>query len=99
MRCVCMCVCVRAWVAADDVSDGSGSCDPAISDRPPAERTPHFRALNTHKQKNQRNRNEKRRLHPVGAQTKTQDRKMVLRHGGAPLVAESEIGRLPECTG
>ena len=35
----------------------------------------------------------------MGAQTETQDRKMVLSHGGAPLVAESEGGRLPECTG
>ena len=32
--------------------------------------------------KGQRNRNEKRSLHPVVAQGKTQDRKMVLRHGG-----------------
>ena len=40
-----------------------------------------------------RNRKEKRRLHPVGAQRKTQNRKMVLRHGGAPFVAESEVGR------
>ena len=54
----------------------------------------------THKQKEQRNdRKGKRRLHPVGAQTETQDRKMVLSHGGAPLVAESEGFRLPECTG
>ena len=36
---------------------------------------------------------------PVGVQKKTQNRKMVLRHGGAPLVAESEGFRLPECTG
>ena len=35
----------------------------------------------------------------MGAQTETQDRKMVLSHGGAPLVAESEGFRLPECTG
>ena len=27
------------------------------------------------------------------------NRKMVLRHGSAPLAAESEGGRLPECTG
>ena len=32
--------------------------------------------------KEQRNRKEKRSLHPVVAQGKTQDRKMVLRHGG-----------------
>ena len=53
----------------------------------------------THKQKEQRHRKEKRRLHPVGAQRKTQNRKMVLRHGGVPLVAESEVGRRPKCTG
>ena len=51
----------------------------------------------THKQKEQRNMKEKRRLHPVEAQTKTQTRKMVLKHGVAPLVAESRFGR-PECT-
>ena len=34
----------------------------------------------------------------MGAQTGTQDRKMLLGRGGAPLVAESECGRLPERT-
>ena len=44
----------------------------------------------THKQKEQRNRKEKRRLHPLGAQAETQDWKTVLRHGGAlPREAES----------
>ena len=28
-----------------------------------------------------------------------QHREMVLKHGGAPLVAESGLGRQPECTG
>ena len=38
----------------------------------------------THKQKEQRNRKEKRRRPPSeGAQAKTQNRKTVLRHGGA----------------
>ena len=37
---------------------------------------------------------EKRRVHPLGAQAETQDRKTVLRHGGAlPREAESEGGR------
>ena len=43
----------------------------------------------------QRNGRGKRMLHPVGAQRKarqTQNRKMVLRHGGAPLVTESKGG-------
>ena len=53
----------------------------------------------THKQREQRNRKEKRNLHPSEAQTKTEHKMMVLRHGGAPLVAESGVGRLPECTG
>ena len=43
--------------------------------------------------KEQRNRKEKRRLHPVGVQRKTQYQKMVLRHGGALLVAGGEVGR------
>ena len=47
--------------------------------------------------KEERHRSEKRRQHPAGAQTKTQKKKMVLvtvlRHGGAPLVAEGEVGR------
>ena len=49
----------------------------------------------------QRNRRGKRRLHPVGAQRKarkTQNRKMVLRHGGAPLVTERKGGRRPAGT-
>ena len=38
----------------------------------------------THKQKEQRNRKEKRRRPPSeGAQAKTQNRKTVIRHGGA----------------
>ena len=42
----------------------------------------------------QRNRKEKRMLHPLGAQAETQDRKTVLRHGGAlAREAESEGGR------
>ena len=47
------------------------------------------------KQKEQGNRKEKRKLpvHPVEAQTKIQNREMVLKHGGAPLVAESRLGR------
>ena len=36
----------------------------------------------------QRNRKEKRKLHPGEAQTETEHGMMVLRHGGAPLVAE-----------
>ena len=33
------------------------------------------------------------------AQTKTQNRRMVLKHGGAPLVGdESGLGRRAECT-
>ena len=49
----------------------------------------------THKQKEQRNMKEKRRLHPVEAQTKTQNRRVLLRHGGAPLITRSwpESGR------
>ena len=49
----------------------------------------------------QRNRRGKRRLHPVGAQRKarkTQNRKMVLRHGGAPLMTERKDGRRPAGT-
>ena len=45
-----------------------------------------FRA--THKQKEQRNRKEKGRLHPVETQRKTQNPRMVLqvlKHRGAPL--------------
>ena len=46
-----------------------------------------------HKQKEQRDRKEKRRLHPLGAQSETQDQKTVLRYGGAlPREAESEGG-------
>ena len=55
--------------------------------------------LHTKAERAKKNRKEKRRLHPVGAQRKTQNRKMVLRHGGVPLVAESEVGRRPKCTG
>ena len=55
--------------------------------------------LYTHKQKEQRNRKEKRRLHPLEAQTKTQNRRMELKHGGAPLVTdESGCGQRPGCT-
>ena len=42
---------------------------------------------------------EKSKLHPVEAQTKVQNRVMVLKHGGAPLVAEGGLCRQPECTG
>ena len=49
-----------------------------------------------HKQEEQKNRNEKIRLHPVEAETKTQTRKMVLKHGGAPLATQSGLGRRPE---
>ena len=35
----------------------------------------------------------KRKLNPVEAQTQIQNREMVLKHGGAPLVAESRLGR------
>ena len=52
----------------------------------------------THKQREQRNRKEKSKLHPGEAQTKTEHGMMVLRHGSAPLVAESGVCRLPECT-
>ena len=57
----------------------------------------------THKQKEQRNMKGKRRLHPVVAQTKTQNRRVLLRHGGAPLITrswpESGRARRPACTG
>ena len=65
-----------------------------------AEKSPHH--LRTDRSaviRHLRNRKGKRRLHPVDAQTKTQNRKMVLGHGGAPLMAESEVGRLSARTG
>ena len=62
----------------------------------------------THKQKEQRNKKEKRRLHPVETQRKTQNPRMVLqvlKHRGAPLEAdESGFGsttwllRVEACT-
>ena len=48
----------------------------------------------------ERTKKEKREeKHPVEAQTKTQNQRIVLKHVGAPLVAESWVGRRPECTG
>ena len=62
-----------------------------------------YTLLYTHKQKEQRNMKGKRRLHPVVAQTKTQNRRVLLRHGGAPLITrswpESGRARRPACTG
>ena len=49
-----------------------------------------FRATRT-KKKNKET-EEKRRLHPEEAQTKTQKQRMVVQHGGAPLVAERGVG-------
>ena len=55
----------------------------------------------THRQKEERNRKEKRRQHPVRAQTNTQNQKMVPRPGAAPPhlvnLAESE-GAAPPTT-
>ena len=42
---------------------------------------------------------EKRKLHPGGAQTKVRNRVMMLKHGGAPLVADGRLCRQPEYTG
>ena len=41
--------------------------------------------------KEQRIRKEEKKVHPVEAQTETQNRRMVLKHGGAPLVAERNV--------
>ena len=54
-----------------------------------------------HRQKEQRSRNDKKRLQPLEAQTKTQKRRVVLlqvlKHGGAPRVAESSSTKRSEC--
>ena len=49
--------------------------------RPELDATRTVISEHTHKQKEQRNRKEKRRLHPVEAQTNTQNRGMVLSSG------------------
>ena len=53
----------------------------------------------THTQRTNNQRVEKvsQRAHPM--ETETQTRKMVLRHGGTPLVTQSGLDRRPECTG
>ena len=43
-----------------------------------------------HAQREQRSRKDKRRLHPLEAQTQTQNRRVVLKHGGAARVAEQD---------
>ena len=46
-----------------------------------------------------KNRKERRKLHPAEAQTEIQNLEMMLKHKGAPLVAESGLGRQVACTG